>query len=96
MELEELDALIASHAEELREVSKSNLTVKFLGELLQNMQSITERLLDANPVMEHHLKFKRKLNAVMLPIQGATSKLAAICQAVHDHSFSPPRSVPAS
>ena len=85
-----MDALIASHAEELtkeeleaiievseeeeagndddeEEVSRSNVTVKLLGEMLQNMRSIIERLSDADPVMERYFKFKRGLDDVMLP-----------------------------
>ena len=31
------------------------------------MQSITEKLLDSDPVMEHYLKLKRVLDDVMLP-----------------------------
>ena len=45
-----------SHEKE--EVLKSKLTVKFLGEMLQYMRSITERLLYANVVMGCYLKFK--------------------------------------
>ena len=49
------------------EVSRTKLTVKFLGEILQDMQSMTERLFDADPVMERYLKFKRGLDDVILP-----------------------------
>ena len=48
-------------------MSTSNLTVKFLNDMLQDMRSITERLLDADSVMEHDLKIKRGLDDVMLP-----------------------------
>ena len=76
MEPEELDDLIASHAEEeletititkeeemvgrneKEEASRANLTVNLLGEMLQDMRAIADRLQDANLVMELYLKFK--------------------------------------
>ena len=48
-------------------MSRSNVTVKFLGEMLHDMQSMTERLKDSDQVMECYLKFKRGLDDVMLP-----------------------------
>ena len=35
--------------------------------MLQDMQSMTKRLKDTHPVMEHYLKFKRVLDDVILP-----------------------------
>ena len=49
------------------EVSRFKLMVKFLGEILQNIRSVTERLLDTNLVMEHYLKVKRELDDVKFP-----------------------------
>ena len=46
---------------------RSNLTVKFLGEMVHNMWSMTKRLQGANLVMEHYLKFKRGLDGMILP-----------------------------
>ena len=65
---EELEAITkVSEEEEEEEVSRSKFTVKFLGEMLQDMRSITEKLLDANPVMVRYLKFKRGLDDTMFP-----------------------------
>ena len=72
---EELETIIevyekeeeAGSDDDEEEVSRSNVTVKLLGEMLQNMRSIIERLSDADPVMERYLKFKRGLDDVMLP-----------------------------
>jgi len=41
--------------------------VKFLGEILQDIRSVTERLLDTDLVMARYLKVKRRLDDVMLP-----------------------------
>ena len=54
-------------SDEEEEVARLKLKVKFLGEMLQDMRSITERLLDADIVMERDLKFKRGLDDVRLP-----------------------------
>ena len=48
-------------------MSRSKLTVKFLGEILQDVRSVTERPLDVDPVMEHYIKFTRGLDDLMLP-----------------------------
>ena len=68
-------------------MARSNLTVKFLGEMLQDMQLMTERLHYTNPVMERYLKFRRGVELCDAPIQGMTSKSAEICQAALDHSI---------
>ena len=53
--------------DEEEEVLRSKLMVKFLGEILQDMRSVTERLLDGDPVMERYLKFTKGFDDVMFP-----------------------------
>ena len=54
-------------SDEEEEVLRYKLAIKFLGEILQNMRSVTEKLLDADLVMERYFKFMKRLDDVMLP-----------------------------
>ena len=54
-------------SDEEEDGSRSKPMVKFLSEIFQDMKSITERPLDANPVIEQYLTLKRGLDDVMLP-----------------------------
>ena len=44
-----------------------HMTIKFLGEGLQDTKAVADRLQDADPVMEWYLLFMRGLVDVLLP-----------------------------
>ena len=58
---DELEAIKASEeeegSEEEEEMTRPNLTVKFLPELLQDMRAVADGLQDADPVMQRYLRF---------------------------------------
>jgi len=80
-------------SDEEEEVARLKLKVKFLGEMLQDMRSITERLLDADIVMERDLKFKRGLDDVRLPYKELHRNLWKSARQLSIMDFFPPWSI---
>ena len=54
-------------SEKEEKMIRPNLTIKFLVEMLQDKGAVAYRFQDADPVKEQYLRFKRRLEDVLLP-----------------------------